>query len=107
MALPTVSRHSMLLAVEQFKRGVRSDQGPKPGADWLGDGRHHYVLVADDGEPYPVKEIIRLAVRIETGTWPPRFWGGPLDANRYAERLGFAVERKDAWLDAHRQRGAD
>jgi hypothetical protein len=105
MALPDVSRQSMLLAMEQFRRGVRSDQGPRPGTDWLGDRRHHYVLLADDGEPYPVKEIIRLAVRIETGAWPSRFWGGPLDANKYAERRGFRVERKDTRRSASHRPG--
>jgi hypothetical protein len=90
----------MLLAIEQFKHGVRSDQGPAVGTDWLSDRRHHYVLVDDAGEPYPVKEIFRLAVKIETGAWPPQFWGGPTDANRYAERLDFRVERKDDWLRA-------
>lgn len=102
MALLTVSRRSMLLAIDQFNRGVRSEQGPTVGTDWLGDGRHRYVLVDDAGEPYPVKEIIRLAIKLETGSWPPPFWGGPSGANRYAQRLGFAVERKDAWRRASR-----
>jgi hypothetical protein len=92
MALPPTSRESMLLAMQQFEQGTRSPQGPKVGVDWLGNG--------DDGEPYPVKEIIRLAVKIATGVWPSRFWGGPTDANRYVAGYGFTVVPKADWLRA-------
>ena len=86
----------MLAAIEQFKRGERSPNGPKPGADWLGNRNYDYVIV-HEGEPYPVKEIIRLAVRIATGQWPPPFSGGVKQANKYATDNGFPPEPITAW----------
>ena len=96
MPIPPTSHEAILEAMLQFSRGERSPQGPRPGTDWLGDSRYHYVIV-HEGEPYPVKEIIRLAVKRATEDWPSRFWGGPSDANRYVKQYGFTVVRKEDW----------
>jgi hypothetical protein len=92
----------LVQAIQQFKQGIRSPQGSKPGEDWLGNGAHRYVIVGDDGEPYPVKEIIRLAVRIATGSLPPRFSGGIAQANRYVERYQMTVVPKAEWRQMSR-----
>jgi hypothetical protein len=97
MAIPQTGQGAMLEAIQQFKAGVRSPQGPRPDADWLGNGNHKYVIVHDD-EPYPVKEVIRLAVKIATGSWPGTFSGGIHQANRYAEQYHFTIARKEDWL---------
>jgi hypothetical protein len=96
MALPSTSREAMVQAIQQFRAGERSPQGPKPGDDWLGKGNHRWVIV-HNGEPYPLKEIIRLAVRFDTGSAAPQFWGGTGGAKAYAERYGFTVVPKAQW----------
>ena len=99
MPIPPTSRTAMLDAMHQFDRGDRSPHGPKPETDWLGDVRHRYVIV--EGErPYPVKEIIRLAVKGVTGEWFTRFVAGPSQANQYAENYHLTVVRKEDWLRA-------
>jgi hypothetical protein len=84
-----------------FRSGERSPQGPKPGDDLLGRGNYRYFIL-HDGERYPVKEIIRLAVRLATGDWPGRFWGGR-ESNTYVRNRGFIVEERPGW--DHRRAG--
>ena len=101
MALPPTSREAILQAIQQFRDGVRSPQGPKPGDDWLGKGYHRWVIVHED-EPYPLKEIIRLAIQRGTGVAATRFTGGTGDAKKYAEQYRFTVVPKADWLRASR-----
>ena len=98
MSIPPMSREAILEVMRQFRNGNRSSQGPDPGKDWLGDGRYGYVIVEDD-QPYPVKEIIRLAVKGAIGAWPLEFWGGD-QAERYVKRHDFTVVEQAAWLGA-------
>src|SRR2546430_2347062 len=91
MAIPPVSREDLVQAMLAFDRGERSPHGPEPGKDWMGDRRYHYAILDEVGRPrYPVKEVIRLAVRRATGGWPGRFWGGQ-GANAYVQNRGFRV----------------
>lgn len=96
MALPPTSHETMLKAIRQFQAGDRSPQGPAPGDDWLGKANHKYVIV-HEGKPYPVKEIVRLAIWIGTGSWPPRFGGGRGPAKKYAVSHGMTVKPKAEW----------
>jgi len=101
MAIPPTSRDTILQAIEQFRRGIRSDRWPRPGPEWMEDARHKYVIV-HDGAPYPIREIVRLAVRIGTGERVVGPWDAADSARKYVRRYGFAVAPRANWRRATR-----
>jgi hypothetical protein len=90
MAIPETSREAVLDAISRFERGERSSNWRGGNGDaWRSDSRDRYAL-RHEGRLYPVKEIVRLAIRSSIGEEFSTFSGGRA-ANGYARRYGFEV----------------
>lgn len=75
MAMPETSREALLEAIVRFDRGERSPRWRETQSGWMGNAVHKYAIL-HGGRRYPVKEIIRLAIRVVGGDWLTRFSGG-------------------------------
>ena len=82
MAIPRTSREAMLEAMVRFDRGERSPRWREARSGWMDNAAYRYAILYE-GRRYPVKEIIRLAIRLAGGDWMTRFSGGESAANRY------------------------
>src|SRR5438094_822202 len=91
MAIPETGREAMLTALAQFDRGERSPRWHEGKTGWMSKRSYGYAIV-HGGRRYPVKEIIRLAIRVTGGDWMVSFSGGKAEANRYVGKYGFEVE---------------
>jgi hypothetical protein len=101
MAIPETSREAMQEAIAGFDRGERSPRWRETRVGWMGNGAHKYAI-AYQGRHYPVKEIIRLAIRAAGGDWMVWFSGGETAANRYARKYGFEIVPLEAATNASR-----
>ena len=91
IVIPETSREAMQAAITGFDRGERSPRWREGRSGWMLNENHRYVIV-HSGRRYPVKEIIRLAIRASGGDWMANFSGGKAQANRYARRYGFEID---------------
>jgi hypothetical protein len=76
MAIPETSREALQEAIAEFDRGERSPRWREARAGWMDNAAHKYAI-RYGGRRYPVKEIIRLAIRAAGGQTWPQPWGPP------------------------------
>jgi hypothetical protein len=90
MTIPPTSRALLERAIQLFDRGQRSERWHESAGGWMQDTRHRYAI-SHAGRLYPMKEIIRLAVRAATDRDFSEFSGGR-ESVEYVKRYGLAVD---------------